>query len=144
MKSVFFSILCSLALTACASNQTADILTIDDNGIIISEKFNLMWQQDKSKLFSSALDAQKHVDKLRLGGYSDWRIPTKAESHNLFFSIDFGSSNAQDLNMKMDGSIWVVMDKGDLQAGAWDAGETCCIVRTFKEDGKGRVRAVRP
>jgi hypothetical protein len=144
MRSVLLSIFCGLALTACAGNQTADTLTVDDKGIVRSEKFSLMWQQDKSKKFSSSSDAQKYVDALRLGGYSDWRIPTKAESHNLFFSLDFGSSNARELDMKMDGSIWVVMDKGALQAGAWDAGETCCIVRTFKKDDRGSVRAVRP
>jgi len=58
--------------------------------------------------------------------------------------MDFGKSNAKDMDMKMDGSMWVVLENGQLQAGAWDAGETCCIVRTFKKDSKGGVRAVRP
>lgn len=138
--------LCS-ALSACAGNNSSlsnDILTNKGDGTILSEKFQLQWQQDKSKRFASAKDVQEYVDKLNLGGYTDWRIPTKAESHNLFFSMDFGKSNAKDMEMKMDGSMWVIMDDGKLQAGAWDAGETCCIVRTFKKDSKGGVRAVRP
>ena len=51
--------------------------------------------------------------------------------------MDFGKSNAKDVQMKMDGFMWVMMDDGKLQAGAWDAGKTCYIVRTFKKDGEG-------
>lgn len=147
MKHSLITLCLCVLLSACASNNSGlsdDILTNEGNGIILSQKFQLQWQQDKSKRFTSAEDAQAYVEKLNLGGYTDWRIPTKAESHNLFFSMDFGKSNAKEMEMKMDGSMWVLMDDGKLQAGAWDAGETCCIVRTFKKDSKGGVRAVRP
>lgn len=147
MKKTVISIGLILSLAACAgtgSDNSADVLTMSGDGVVHSERFNLMWQQNRSKLFSSATDAQHYVQNLRLGGYSDWRIPSKSESHNLFFSLDFGSSNAKDLGMKMDGSMWIVTEGGKLQSGAWDAGETCCITRTFLHDSRGRVRAVRP
>jgi len=147
MRSSLVIVCLSVVLSACAGNNNTlsnDILTNKGDGTILSEKFQLLWQQDKSKRFTNAEDAQAFVNKLNLGGYTDWRIPTKAESHNLFFSMDFGKSNAKDMQMKMDGSMWVILDDGKLQAGAWDAGETCCIVRTFKKDSKGGVRAVRP
>ena len=147
MRYLAMAVLLTATLSACAGNNNSlsdDILLNKGDGTIFSEKFQLQWQQNISKRFRSADDAQNYVNNLTLGGYSDWRIPTKAESHNLFFSMDFGKSNAKDMDMKMDGSMWVVLDNDQLQAGAWDAGETCCIVRTFKKDSKGGVRAVRP
>lgn len=147
MTKILISIGLLVILSGCAgekTNRSADILTNSGNGIVSSERFQLMWQQDRSKLLHSAAEAQEYVDTLRLGGYADWRIPTKAESHNLFFSLDFGESKAKELDMKMNGSIWVIMEDGTIQAGTWDAGETCCITRTFLREAKGRVRAVRP
>ena len=147
MRNLVIAIILAASLSACAGinkSLSNDILINKGDGTIISEKFQLQWQQDISKRFTNTVDAEEYVNNLTLGGYSDWRIPTKAESHNLFFSMDFGKSNAKDMDMKMDGSMWVVLENGQLQAGAWDAGETCCIVRTFKKDSKGGVRAVRP
>ena len=134
-------------LAACGGNSNVssrDILLNVEEGIILSEKFGLMWQQDKSRFFSTAVEAQEYASKMELGGYTDWRIPTKAESHNLFFSLDFGKSDAKKLGMKMDGPIWVQMENDEIIAGEWDAGENCCIIRTFKKNKKGKVRAVRP
>ena len=137
---LLFTLGCSMQ-----SNTLSDDTLIDQgNGTILSEQFQLQWQQSISKRFDSAEEAQEYVQNLTLGGHSDWRIPTKAESHNLYFSMDFGKSDSKDMKMKMDSSMWVVLDDGTLQAGAWDAGETCCIVRTFKKDIRGGVRAVRP
>ncbi len=147
MKTLVIAIALCASLSACAGNNTSlsnDTLINNGDGTILSEKFKLQWQQNISKRFKNAEDAEKYVKSLSLGGHNDWRIPTKAESHNLFFSMDFGNSTAKEMEMKMDGSMWVMLDNGKLQAGAWDAGETCCIVRTFKKDGKGGVRAVRP
>jgi len=139
-------VLCAI-LSACAGNNASlsnDTLVNNGDGTVLSEKFNLQWQQKISKRFNSAEEAAEYVKNLALGGHTDWRIPSKAESHNLFFSMDFGKSNAKNLQMKMDRSMWVELENGALQAGTWDAGETCCIVRTFKKDSKGGVRAVRP
>lgn len=126
------------------STLSNDTLINQGDGTVVSKQFQLQWQQKISKRFDSAKEAQEHVHNLRLGGHSDWRIPTKAESHNLFFSMDFGKSISKDMKMQLERSMWVVLDDGTLQAGAWDAGETCCIVRTFKRDSRGGVRAVRP
>ncbi len=101
-------------------------------------------KQDKSHYYSTAAEAQKYVSDLTLGGYTDWRLPTKAESHNLFFSLDFGESDAKKLGMKMGGAIWIQMENEEIIAGEWDAGETCCIIRTLKKNSRGKVRAVRP
>ncbi len=147
MRNLAISIVLSVFLSSCAGNNSSlsnDTLTNNGDGTIFSEKFQLQWQKSISKRFNNMEDAEEYVKSLSLGGHNDWRIPTKAESHNLFFSMDFGNANAKDLQMKMDGSMWIVLDNGQIQAGAWDAGETCCIVRTFKKDSKGGVRAVRP
>lgn len=136
-----------LFVPACSMQNSAlshDTLINKGDGTVFSEQFQLQWQQKISKRFDSAEEAQEYVRNLSLGGHSDWRIPTKTESHNLFFSMDFGKSNPKKMGMHMDRSMWVTLADGSLQAGAWDAGETCCIVRTFKKDSRGGVRAVRP
>ena len=135
-----------LLLSACSSTgmKNRDVISLVSDGIVQSEQFGLMWQQDDSKLFINSSDAQKYVENLTLGGFTDWRIPTKPESHNLYFSLDFGETMAKDLNMKMDRALWVKLDDGKMVPGSWDAGETCCIVRTFRKDTRARVRAVRP
>jgi len=135
-----------LILSSCSNTgmKNRDAMSLVSDGIIQSEQFGLMWQQDDSKLFTNASEAQKYADNLILGGFSDWRIPTKAESHNLYFSLDFGKTMAKELHMKIDRSMWVKLDDGKMVPGSWDAGETCCIVRTFKKDTHARVRAVRP
>lgn len=105
-----------LSLTSCAGSDSSskDTLTLRGDGVVYSEKFALMWQQDDSKRFSSAAEAQAYAEQLTLGGYDDWRIPTKAESHNLYFSMDFGETMVTDLGMKLDRSLWVQFADGTL------------------------------
>ncbi len=147
MKKLLLILFLPFLLASCADNSNVssrDILSNVEGGIVLSEKFGLMWQQDRSRLFSTAPAAKEYVNDLDLGGYTDWRMPTKAESHNLFFSLDFGKSDAKKLGMKMGGPIWVQLENEEIIAGEWDAGEACSIVRTFKKTRDGRVRAVRP
>ncbi len=147
MKRLSLLLLCfPFLLAACAGKSgspSEDILSKVAEGIVKSENYELLWQQDKSRNFSTAAEAQEYAGNLRLGGYTDWRIPTKAESHNLFYSIDFGESSAKELGLRMDGAIWVELDNGEAITGEWDTEDTCCIVRIFVESEKGRVRAVR-
>lgn len=146
MKKTTLLLFLILSISGCSTSGTGqkDAMLQVSDGIVQSEKFGLMWQQNESKLFSSAEAAQKYADNLTLGGFTDWRIPTKSESHNLYFSLDFGETMAKDLNMKMDRALWVQFTNGELVPGIWDSGEGCCIIRTFIKDKRARVRAVRP
>jgi len=53
------------------------------NGICKDLKTGLMWQVRKSHKFYTEKEAEKYVKSLRLGGYSDWRLPTKKERWDL-------------------------------------------------------------
>jgi len=53
------------------------------NGICKDLETGLMWQVRKSHKFYTEEEAQKYVKSLRLGGYSDWRLPTKKERWDL-------------------------------------------------------------
>lgn len=144
-------ILCTcalLALTSC-SGTLVDLSpsapqSDTEPGIVHSKQFDLMWQRSRSESFSTAEEAKEYAETLSLGGFTDWRLPTKGESHNLYFSLDFGKVKPKDLGMETEGAFWIQTEEGEVKPGEWDGGETCCIVRTFLEAGNGRVRAVRP
>jgi len=53
------------------------------NGICKDLKSGLMWQVRKSHKFYTEAEAEKYVKGLRLGGFSDWRLPTKLERWRL-------------------------------------------------------------
>lgn len=142
---LFFSLL--LLLSGCSSPSGTlqrDIMVLVSDGIIQSQRSGLMWQQQESRLYTSPKDALHYAQELTLGGFTDWRIPTKVESHDLYFSLDFGESMAEDLDIKLDRALWVRFQDGELVPGVWDTGEGCCIIRVFKKDRRARVRAVRP
>ena len=42
-----------------------------------------MWQTKRSEKFSSFKEAKEYVKNLELGGYNDWRLPTKDEFYKL-------------------------------------------------------------
>lgn len=83
-----------------------------------------MWQQGRSKVIRSPESAESYADNLSLAGYSDWRLPTKEEFNDLYFSIDFGGANPKDLDMAMTGSFWIHDEDGRARAGEWDSGDT--------------------
>ena len=48
-----------------------------------------MWQQGHSKRLHSIAEAREYVEKLRVGGYDDWRLPTVAELYDLHLFLMF-------------------------------------------------------
>jgi len=63
----------------CLSVVSLEASTFTDN------QTNLMWQDDKSvkttqKKWQGAIE---HCQNLSLGGYSDWRLPTRMELHSI-------------------------------------------------------------
>lgn len=114
------------------------------NGIIQVASSPLMWQQGRSPSFTSWNDAKEYADKLELGGYSDWRLPTKEEFLDLYFAFDFGKAKAGKDTIELEGNYWSAENDGIGYTGAWKDGETCEISRAYKKSTKGYVRAVRP
>jgi len=65
------------------------MLIDNQDGTITDTKTNLMWQQETTRPLTWDA-AIKYCDKLKLSGYSDWRLPTIQE---LFSLIDFTKFN---------------------------------------------------
>lgn len=133
----------SSVLTGCAVTGPA-ALTDTGTGIIMTESSPLMWQKNRGQIFTSWVEATDYVNQLELGGYSDWRLPTREELLDLYFVFDFGDANAGELGMVIEGSYWSAEKDEVGFSGSWQDGDSCEITRKYQPTGKGYVRAVRP
>lgn len=111
--------------------------------ICIDSRTGKMWQKGKEGGFHSYEDAQQYVNNLQLGGYSDWRLPTKSELfdlHNVFFLKKNGNCT-----MKRTGEYWSTDKKDTPALGHWETYHLCGPgFKYVKSVGsKGYVRAIR-
>ena len=141
---LFISLMVLFVLAGCAAGNKQQSLQIMDNGTVYDVEQELYWQQGHSRRMTTAAEAQEYVDSLRLGGYDDWRLPTRAEFHNLFFSYDFGKVDKKQADLNLETNYWIHDNDGKSVPGSWEKADTCCIVREFHYAKKGFVRAVRP
>ena len=110
------------------------------NGICRQDN-GLMWQIERSGKFSSFEDANNYLDTMDLGGYNDWRFPTKDELYMLSYLFEMKHSG--DCPLKPKGSYW--SKNGKEEAGEWYAYPLCGGPEfQYLESETGRVRAVRP
>ncbi|MFN2369228.1 MAG: DUF1566 domain-containing protein, partial [Desulfurivibrionaceae bacterium] len=119
--------------------------TETDDGIIVVSSSPLMWQKHRSSLFSSREEADRYVEELELGGYTDWRLPTREELLDFYFVFDFGDADAGEYGIRIEGDYWSADKDGIGFSGGWkDDGEFCEITRGYQPAARGYVRAVRP
>ncbi len=131
-----------LLISGCALTQTTT-LTVED-GIMRTSSSSLIWQKERGPLFTSWDKANEYVRNLELGGYTDWRLPSREEFLELYFAFDYGSANAKDLGIVIEGNYWSAEKDGMGFSGAWKDGDSCEISRSYQRANKGYVRAVRP
>jgi hypothetical protein len=141
-KILTFMTLAFLA-AGCAAVRTPD-LTETGGGVIKVSSSPLMWQKDRSSLFTSLEEADRYVKDLELGGYRDWRLPTREEFLDFYFAFDFGNADAKDYGISIEGDYWSADKDGIGFSGGWKDGDSCEITRGYQPAGKGYVRAVRP
>ena len=80
------------------------------NGICLDRGTKLMWEIDKSKRYSDIAAVNAYVSNLKLGGYSDWRLPTTSESIELRGLIAIQGND--DCNIpRLDSKYWLVDEK---------------------------------
>ncbi|MBC8317315.1 MAG: DUF1566 domain-containing protein [Desulfobulbaceae bacterium] len=135
-----------LICQGCASNPTdisqknnAKFLDLGDG--ICRQSNGLMWQIGKTEKLSSFEEAEKYVKNMELGGYNDWRVPTKNELYTLCDL--FEQKLAGDCPLKHEGSYWSKNGKGE--AGEWHSYPLCGGSDfEYLKSKTGRVRAVRP
>jgi hypothetical protein len=64
--------------------------TTNSNGTTTDNNTKLIWQKEDDSTVRTWDEANSYCDSLNLGGYTDWRLPTKRE---LFSIVDFGRYN---------------------------------------------------
>jgi len=57
--------------------------TINGDGTVIDNEPGLMWQQQNDKEQRTWREALDYAGSLTLGGYSDWRLPTRFELESI-------------------------------------------------------------
>jgi hypothetical protein len=86
------------ALSACSKSVSTEADIIIQNKVFVENMGNdvcrqfpsgLMWQINKSKKIPTWEEANEYANRLELGGFNDWRLPTPDEclflSELLFF-----------------------------------------------------------
>jgi len=59
---------------------------VNTNGTVLDNTTNLTWQQEIPEGTFNWKQAKEYASQLNLGGYNDWRIPTREELQSL---VDF-------------------------------------------------------
>lgn len=150
---LFLFMLCissTLLLTSCTATRNAadgtasrKSMMLEDmgNGVCRQGPSRLMWQIKRSKRFSTWEEANEYVSSLQLGGFDDWRLPTKQET--LFLSELLLLNNGT-CPISFTRAHWM-NDKDKGIAGYWEDYPLCGGSEFLWVDGKeGSVRAVRP
>ncbi|QEN08971.1 DUF1566 domain-containing protein [Oceanispirochaeta crateris] len=75
------------------------LYTDNGDGTVTDDNTGLMWQQTPPKDKMTYDEAMEYVEKLELGGYTDWRLPTIKESFSLA-NLD-GQLNVGDTNQSV-------------------------------------------
>ena len=136
----------------CAAKENAQVSSEDGSdgflrplgqGICQDVRNGRMWQVERGGKFHSSQEAQQYVANLRLGGHSDWRMPTQAELFDLYY-IYFWHNNG-DCDLENKGNYWAMDDQGNPTVGHWETYYLCGPNFKYNESlrRKGYVRAVR-
>ncbi len=139
----FFLIAVTLFLLPSTLYAGSPWLIMDGKDAVIDTHSKLMWQYNKSrKSFKTETEAREYVKGLRLGGFSDWRLPTLAERWDML-QIYMYKDNG-DINFpKPERQYWTTKtDKGTIALKL----DYSCMCRGDQEveyKPKGYVRAVR-
>lgn len=137
----------ALFVQGCAATSSGDkppsrARLADLGNGICQENSGRMWQVVRTKVFASGQEAQNYVQNLKLGNYSDWRLPSQEELYELCYLIELRL--AGDCPIRLKGSHWLAND-GNIEAGEWEAYPLCGGPGfSYAKSKTGRVMAVRP
>lgn len=146
MKPRYGLFLLSLLLTGCATSQLAPntpSLIHFSNGICQESQSGRMWQEEAGPAVSSWNEAEYQATRLNLGGYSDWRLPTKDELYSLLVLCDL--NRQENCPKGLLTGHWLGRSPEEGEAGYWESYPLCGGVDyRFVHKQEGVVRAVRP
>lgn len=112
-----------------------------DNGVCQQFPGGLMWQIEKSRMIFNLQEAGEYANHLQLGGFDDWRLPTRDEYFTLYKLLLMKKG---DCSITIRKGHWVTENKM-VKSGFWDD-EPLCGGPEFRwiKTKEGFVRAVRP
>jgi len=128
----------------CTGKSTSSAQLQDSGGgICLDTVSGLMWQIEESSILATFDEAQRYARDLTLGGYGDWRLPTRQELNGLRYLFDLHL--AGQCAVRHNGNYWSMERDGQGMAGAWEiTANQCDPAREYVHGQQGRVRAVRP
>ncbi len=121
-----------------------------ENGTVVDSKTGLMWTQRDNGENLNWRNAKKQCENLRIGGYTDWRLPTLSELKTLF-SPD--SPSVQKCNQKYPIYLTKMIDLSCGSIWAADTRESAAAFFNFTSGNElwyyqtadmARTLAVRP
>jgi len=134
---------CSKPVATEAGGTARHEIFLEDigNGVCRQLPSGMMWQIKKSEAISTWEEANEYANRLELGGFNDWRLPTRHEC--LFFS-ELLLMKKGDCGITIKKGHWI-SDNKKRKPGFWDEYPLCggSEFRWVKSK-KGFVRAVRP
>jgi len=93
--------------------------TVSSDGVIKDSKTGLQWAQDAGGQQMNWFQANDYVQNLKIGGYSDWRLPSKEELESLIsFSTGKGINEMGFKNVQPSG-YWSSTTYAGLPSFAW-------------------------
>ena len=139
-----FFTLAACCILISSSNGLAGGGTLNNlgNGICRDTVTGLEWQIEKSKRFSSLDEVKKYVAELHLGGHSDWRLPTTAETISLRGLIAIQGNKACGFS-HLKGKYWMVDKKEGIVPARLELECFCRGDFDLLVKDKGSVRVVR-
>jgi hypothetical protein len=143
---VFVSTLssCAKPVTTEADGITQYKVFLEDmgNGVCRQHPSGLMWQIIKSKKIPTWGEAHDYANRLELGGFEDWRLPTRDEC--LFLS-ELLMMKKGDCPIKIKRGHWVNCHWSTGMSGHWEDYPLCGGPEfRWVNSKEGSVRAVRP
>ncbi len=137
-------------LNSCNKPAATETDSVSQHGVFLKDMGNgvcrqfptgLMWQIEKSKVISNWHQANEYAKKLQLGGFDDWRLPTREECFALSHLLLMKKG---DCPIKIKKGKWVTDNKKG-RSGFWDDYLLCGgpELRWIKTQD-GSVYAVRP
>jgi hypothetical protein len=112
------------------------------NGICLDRSTGLMWQIGHSRRLSEAAKVSDYLSGLRLGGHTDWRLPTILESKGLRLLVDIHGNEACGIEKPM-ARYWMVDPKKGMIPARLELESFCRGIYTISTGKRGYVRAVR-
>ena len=139
-----------LTMYGCGTSSDAIRSGADGNLLVIGEEIcqegrtGKMWQIAKKGGINSPEEAKQYAASLSIGGYDDWRLPTKDELFGLY-CIFFWEKNGK-CTMNRAGNFWALSKEGTTLLGHWETYFLCAPEHKYvhSQGTRGSVRAVRP